>query len=311
HTWENGHAMNLTTGYPTYLYKFSQGATTIVCPLVERYCEGHCDIATPYGFSGFSGNDPVPAFQRYWKAFAQKRGYVCGYIGLNPLFENPSYLNKTEVYSSNRLYMLNLNSPIATLFNNLHRDRRKQLRGYEKKAAHFTTDKALLRDFFVTGYPASVQQKKAAPAYHFSPETLNFLIDQDNVLMVGAINNGELEAAAMFAYTSHVAEALLLVLLPERRHLTMPILWYGLECLKLKNIPLLNMGGGIREGDSVAEFKQRLGGKEYKLHGLKQIYDQENYRGLCRIKNVSHQDMNGYFPPYRKPLMTVPAGTQT
>jgi len=56
HTWENSHAMRLTTGFNTYLYCFESNHVRIVCPIAEREFEGHVDIVTPYGFSGFVGN---------------------------------------------------------------------------------------------------------------------------------------------------------------------------------------------------------------------------------------------------------------
>ena len=53
-TFENCHAMSLTTGFNTFLYCYEKEDVKIVCPLSERSYNGYTDIVTPYGFSGFA-----------------------------------------------------------------------------------------------------------------------------------------------------------------------------------------------------------------------------------------------------------------
>src|SRR5215216_2711522 len=91
HTWENCYAMQLTTGLETYLYCFETGNIRIVCPISERVFQGHVDIVTPNGLPGFVGNSDYPDFSYHWKNFVKRQGYVCGYIGLNPIFDNDTY----------------------------------------------------------------------------------------------------------------------------------------------------------------------------------------------------------------------------
>ena len=79
------------TGLETYLYSLQTDGVQIVCPVSERTCRGYTDIVTPYGFSGFVGNGDSPEFSRRWVTFVKLKGYVCGYINLNPLFENSTY----------------------------------------------------------------------------------------------------------------------------------------------------------------------------------------------------------------------------
>jgi hypothetical protein len=98
HTWENCYAMQLTTGFMTYLYCFENEHVRIVCPIAEREYEGYIDIVKPSGFSGFVGQGTCPDFSLHWKEFATERGYICGYIGLNPLFDYSSLFKSYEVY---------------------------------------------------------------------------------------------------------------------------------------------------------------------------------------------------------------------
>src|ERR1044072_7106332 len=63
HTWEYVKAWSLSFGSSVrgqdeegiWLYGFEQAGARRVCPLAERKWNGHCDIVTPYGFSGFAG----------------------------------------------------------------------------------------------------------------------------------------------------------------------------------------------------------------------------------------------------------------
>jgi hypothetical protein len=92
HTWEHCYGMHLSSGLLTFLYYFEAENTRIVCPFSERTYGGHVDLVTPYGFSGFTGSGSCADFPSHWRPFAQIRRYVCGYIGLHPLFENDTYL---------------------------------------------------------------------------------------------------------------------------------------------------------------------------------------------------------------------------
>jgi len=302
HTWENCYAMQLTTGLDTYLYCFEADGVRIVCPISERRFEGYVDIVTPYGFSGFAGNGDCPEFSRHWANFVKQKGYVCSYIGLNPIFENGTYFELTEIHRYNEIYVLDLSLNDNELFANLSTNRKRQLKNWDKILLNSVVlEKSTLMDFFLANYREFVRGKDASEVYSFSGETLSFLAGLDNVLIVGAQNSGKVEAVTVFAYTPYAGDFLFNVSLPEGRHHSVALLWYGVNRLKSLRIPLLNLGGGIRENDSVAKFKQRFGGKRLALGSLKQVYDPEVYERLCRRANADHTDATGYFPAYRSP----------
>jgi hypothetical protein len=60
----------------------------------------------------------------------------------------------------------------------------------------------------------------------------------------------------------------------------------------------LNLGGGIRPGDDLAEFKRRFGAVELPLASLRQVYRADAYEELCRAAGVT-SERAGWFPPYR------------
>jgi hypothetical protein len=291
--------MQQTTGFTTYLYCFETDNVRIVCPIAEREFEGYIDIVTPYGFSGFVGNGDCADFPRYWREFVRERWYVCGYVGLNPMFENKTYFDTNEQYSYNNIYVLDLTLSQDKLFSNLSTNRRRQLKEWERTSASLVLERRVLTDFFLANYVEFFRRKEAAPVYSFSATTLESLFALDNVMMVGAGPPERVEAATVFVYTPYVADFLFNISLPKGRHHSAALIWYGVNYFKSIGIPKLNLGGGVRADDSLAEFKQRFGGNKLPLSCLKQIYDQAAYTALCDRVGVNSTDRTGYFPAYR------------
>src|SRR6267142_536258 len=283
HTWESCYAMHLTTGFATYLYCFEDGETRIVCPLSERQYEGHVDIVTPYGFSGFIGNSDCPAFPREWTRFARERGYVCGYIQLNPLLENHTYFSSDEITAR------------------LDRGRRKQIQAIANGPAHLVFDCQALRRFFLEQTAAFFHRKNAARLYQFSEDTLSFLASAENVALVGAGAPEQVEAVALTAYTPYIGEAFLQISRPGGERYAAELVWERLKFLKSRQIPWMNLGGGVTEHDGVAAFKARFGTTRLALGCLKQVYNPSAYALLCRQAGREPTDLSGYFPPYHDP----------
>jgi hypothetical protein len=303
HTWENCHAMHLTTRFKTYLYCFETENVRIVCPIAERELNGYIDIVTPYGFSGFVGNNDCPQFPRHWRQFVQERGYVCGYIALNPIFETNSYVDSNETYHSNTLYFLDLTLSIDKLFSKLHKNRKRKLKNFDRTPLVF--DRNALINFFLETYPEFLRRVQAPPASYFTRETLTSLCSLNNVIIVGAGTVDNIEAIYIFAHTPYAGDCLFNVAVPEGRHYATPLLWWGVHQLRSKHVPVLNLGGGARENDSVAQSKEYLGPIKLPFRALKQVYNPEIYEQLCRRRGADPDDRTGYFPGYRSPALAV------
>jgi hypothetical protein len=109
-----------------------------------------------------------------------------------------------------------------------------------------------------------------------------------------------LEAVVMFGYTPHVDDYLFGVALPEGRRHAARLLWCGIERLRSLGVPLLNLGGGARPNDGIADFKRRFGATEAPLLGLKQVYRPDVFERLCRAAGADPNG-GGYFPGYHAP----------
>jgi hypothetical protein len=298
HTWENCYAMHLTTGFKTYLYCFESENIRIVCPIAEREYDGYIDILKPFGFSGFVANGNCSEFPHYWKEFAKQRGYICGYLGLNPIFDYSAYFDPDEIFQYGTVYVLDLTLSFEELWANLSMNRKRQLGDWARCRSTLSFEKNILTDFFLSNYFDFYRRKDAADVI-FSKETFSFLFDLDNILIIGAPNSGRVEAVSVFSFTADVGEYLFNISLPGGSHHTATLLWYGVNYLKDLQIPLLNLGGG---GGGMSEFKRRFGGREFVQKCIKQIYEPRTFRKLCRHVNADPNDTSGYFPPYHKVL---------
>jgi hypothetical protein len=316
HTWDYVKAWSLSYGsiiggqdeQAVWLYVFEQAGARRVCPLAERVWNGRRDIVTPYGFSGFAGQGEGADLMTHWMRFAAERGWVCGYIGLHPILDDWSYEPASQIHIANHIHEIDLTQSETQLAAGLSRNARERLRAWQRSGAQSIHDQERLQEFFIAEYHRFTRRVGASTAYDFSVATLDELMRIEAVFLVGAENTrGKLEAVSVFGYTAHCGEYLFNVSLPEGRHHSAALLWEGWLKLKSCAVPMVNLGGGIRAGDGLDQFKARFGGRRRPLRALKQIYQPEAYLAGCREAGVDPLVQAGYFPPYRAQLPRAPS----
>jgi len=298
HTWESCYAMSLTTGYDTYLYHLEDNGVHIICPISHRAYKGNIDVFTPYGFSGFISNSEYPAFDDIWNKFAQSQQYVCGYFTLNSILTKSNFPIE-DATSENLLYVLDLTLSINQLYSNMSTNRKRQVKKHKDILDFLSMEKSILKPFFITKFHDFFKDREAGLFSGLALETLEYLIDLENVKLIGIVKDGKVEAVSVFAYTPYVAEYLFNISISEGRSHTVPLLWEGIRVLKESGTTFLNLGGGLKKGDSLSEFKERFGAEIYPLTVLKQVYNRKIFNELCEEAGVTVQER--YFPPYRKP----------
>jgi hypothetical protein len=291
--------MWLTTKHPTFLYEFESDDARIVCPVAERNYAGQIDIVTPFGFSGFAGVGHSAEFSQSWLRFARERKWVCGYIGLNPLLERAAHYPPGDIYQQNEIYYLDLSLGEAELYRRLSKGRKRQIKKWNARGNWLCTDREALVDFVIARADAFFQSRWASPVYTFTPATWHSLLALQNVELLGAMHAGRIIAVMLFALSTTIADALFNISLPEGRDAASPLLWEGALRLRARGISVLNIGGGIRQGDSVAQAKHYYGARVLPLQCLKQVFDADRFAELCRMADVDPSKRTGYFPPYR------------
>ncbi len=306
HTREHNYAMHLSSGLPTYLFRYEKDDIRIVCPIAERNYYSFTDIVTPFGISGFAGNGPCQEFTSIWRKFALEKGYICGYIVIHPIFVDSSYFEEGDLYKYNNLFIFDLRLSDEQLFANLSENRRRQVRHWEKDLDKICLEKPILVDFFLSNFYDFHRRRNAPSSYLLSKEALSFLVNQDNVFMVGIMEKRKIVAVAVFLHTLHMGDYLFNISIPGGEKYSVTLIWYGLKKCKSMGIPYLNIGGGgssrDNDTDSLVEFKRRFGADIYPLRALKQVYNPNVYKELCKNTGVDPDDKTGYFPPYHMPL---------
>lgn len=298
HTQDFAYAMHLTTGYPTFLLLVRDGETRLVCPLVEREFAGYVDVATPSGLSGFAGTGRWSRFAPPWNDFVHDRRYVSGYIGLHPLFAPPDL--SADAHSHNSIYVLCLDLGLEELLLRMNRNRRRELRGWETRARDFVLDRDALSDFLAVSYEPFLRRLQARSP-HLAPQTLDFLCRSDGCLVAGTAPAGRLDGVFVFGATPYAGDCLINVTTGKGRRHTTDLVWYGVDALIEKQVPVLNLGGGARDDDGVAKAKQRFRPERLPLRALRQVYRPDAYAELCALARVDASSEGDYFPAYRAP----------
>jgi hypothetical protein len=297
HTWDHCHAMATTSGHTTYLYCFRSPEARIVCPVAERPVGQYVDIVTPYGFSGFVGTGDCPSFGSHWTRYAERNGYVCGYLILNPVMANRTYFGGAA-QPHKTLFVIDLRPDEDVIFSRLSTNRRRQVRRGESDGVGLVYDRSRLTEFFVDVYPDFATRRVAAGVYRLNEGSMRELCRSPRVLLVGAQRENRLCAVSLFGFTPHAADYLFNASLPgEERHSTL-LIWAAIRELKARGVRSLNLGGEVREGDGVGEFKRRFGADTVPLLNVKQVYRPDVYTSLCEQAGVDPADAS-FFPAYR------------
>jgi hypothetical protein len=302
HTWEACRAAWLTRPGPTWLFVWEDPAGgSAAAPFVERPTPGGAvDITVPFGFAGFIGTGPVGGLVEAWTEFARARGYVCGYQALHPAFRHDGLHRPDVGHSDNSLYLVDLTRGEEALRAGLDRNRRRQLRAWPSRG-RTVDDREALTDFLVAHARPFLERAGASPATLLDEASLRLLGGSGSTLLLGSARGGSVVSAHLFGVTPWAADALMHISVPEGREDTAVMVWAGVERLLERGIASLNLGGGVREDDSIARAKQRFGAARVPLVRVKEVYDRDRFREECRRAGVDPDDRTGYFPPYRSP----------
>ena len=299
YTWEHCYAMRLTTGLDTHLYRFESGDFRVVGPFCERRFDGHVDIVKPFGFCGFVGTRSHPQFAASFREFARDSGYVCGYLGVDPLQNRDFGFEACVRPVHGTAHVLDISVGEQQLFRRLSTLRRRQLRHWDKVASAITEDQTELQDPFLDHYRDFMREKEAPGFYDFTRETLGFLVKQDNVFLVGARDEEGIAAVSVFGHTPTMGEYLFNVPLSDNgRRYAAPLIWQGIKRLRSMGVRQLSLGGSYAD-DGLYDFKRRFGGERRPVRHLTQVFDPKTFEGLCQRAGVN-SSAAGFFPPYRQ-----------
>ena len=283
--------------YRPLLYLIETSTLKLICPVAERRFNGYPDLVSLYGNGGASGVGTGGDIIETMREYLAEQGYIAAFINYNQSFDLPIPLGLSHLEQRNTSFVLNLSGSLDDLWDSIGKNNRRQIRNWQKLSAKIVFEQQRLKNAFFEMYPAFMDRLGAAPHYRLSSEVFEGLFDMKELYLIGAEVGGQIVAVRCFLFTSNVADAFLEAYIDGSNIHSRAIYWAAIQHFHRLGIPFFNLGGGIREGDSLAFFKKSFGGAPRPLISLKLILNGEVYKSICRDVGVDASDLS-YFPAY-------------
>lgn len=279
---------------PIFLFVMEGEKGKAAVVFAEREAKGVLDIYTPYGFGGFAVTGEVPGFAKEFRDFMHANGAVCGYIMQNPLFGAPWVAEGQEAFPHHVIYALDLRQGRDALFAAMHNSHQYEIRKWESEGNKIITDKARIAKALPGLYAAAMEEKGASDVYKLSAKSLKALLAWEGAFATGVEEGEKITAVTVFLRSGDYGEYFINASTPEARRHSRGLIWHLLGDLKEAGVCRVNLGGGVKPGDGLDDFKRRFGGEPLPVIAYKQVYDKARFDSLS-----AGFEKNGYFPPYR------------
>ena len=298
-------AMAESSGFKTFLYVAENKGDKMVCPFsIRKKEDGYPELVSPYGVGGIiatCSHRKLREFKMGLIEFARQNCFVTAYIMQHPSFQLSKETWGDCLYNHHIFYEIDLTLSIEEIWKEMRKGHRYEVRRYESDTTiKIIRDKCKLKEAILKIYPQTLTRVGASDVYYFSVVALEKLIEARDSIVLGVEDDTGIQAITLFHYTPYVADYFLSASSLEGRKYTRLLIWTAVKALKQLNIPSLNLGGGVKPGDSLEQFKRRFGGRMVRGQVLKQIFDREKYKYLCRQYCAKNQFESNYFPPYWK-----------
>jgi hypothetical protein len=294
--WYNA-ALSLSVEDELALVEYVGDRCAAVCPLILRRHGESIDIASPYGFGGFAIDGDCKGLPGEFRRFACGQGWICGYLTIHPLSSH-SFAPADGLEAGRTVYLLDLTAAESFLLASMHPTHRYEIRKAEQLLSAVVTAPHLIADALPGLYAETRARVGASETYRFSRSTLHAWLASPGCLALGL--GDPLQAVVICLYTRDVADYFLNASTLQGRKYTRILVWAAVQELKRRGIRCFNLGGGVREGDQLDDFKRRFGGRAVAMPVLKQVYCREQFEVLCLQTATAGERPGGYFPPYRQ-----------
>jgi len=274
------------------LARISHQGSVLIMPFVERPWADTVDIATITTVSGASWTAPDAVVLDSWSRHGASQGWIAGYLQFRPGTELSGV---PAARPGNSVFLIDLR--VGDVLAGASTIVRRKLNRALTAGARLEDDRRLLEEAVVRLYPETLLRVRARANYSYSEQTLRRWIRDPRSLVLGASLGERIEACVLFLVSSNQAEYHLGASSDEGRSLQAWLLHAGMVRLREMGVAVLNLGGGVRRGDGLFQFKAKFGGEQCTLHAVRQIYRPDVYRRLVDDAGVSADEP--WFPAYR------------
>ena len=276
------------------------GSSALVIPFFEREWLGRFDIATLLSVSGAWMNRPSPHLVEAWRSYAVSRRWVAGFLQFEP---ETDMTGLPDVQDGNVVLLLDVspNDPLDRVSAII----RRKIRRADAIGMTLIEDRDILAAHLHPLYSGTLERTGASSAYRMAEAGLRNMALSRSHLVLGAAIGGEVIAIMVFPVSGARAEYHIGASTAQGRDATAWLMWQAILRLKATGVNTLNLGGGVRPGDGLHDFKLKFGAVPRPLHHVKQIYDAEAYEAFCRAEHVAPDER--WFPAYRARSAREPA----
>lgn len=253
------------------------------------------DMETPYGYGGplFDSLDDedVVIFRKELYDWCNKNKIVSQFVRFNPVSDNVKQSGKLydEVaYQHHTIFMDTTDK--SFIMSNMDTKNRNMVRKALKNGVEILIDDSLESiDEFKTVYHSTMDYHNADEMYYFPDEYYNYLKKEflDHILLFRAVWKGKTISSALFFYDNKSMHYHLSGTLQEFRSLASAnLLLYEAACWAAEHgIPVLHLGGGLTEDDSLFGFKKQFNRTGYLDFWIgKTIFMPQAYQELLDIR---------------------------
>lgn len=276
----------------------------ISIPLFKRYLDNNqFDLFSPIGFQPYIHQSLWPKLLIDLKEHLEAIGVISIYILSKNDLSNivPPYGFNLSYYRTN--YYIELSLSLEEWLQKLKRDSRQRL----KKALHNTQYKVIntvVSDEFVSNYCRIAKAKGFPRRYLFSMSNFIRFNNADNVvyLELRSHNNYDFIAGGFFGCDREEVDYLFGADSPDYKDAIRLLIYEARNFFKKNKFKRLYLGGGIKEGDSLAMFKERMGTKKQICSSVRAVINIEQAEKIYGNK-FSEEWFKGFFPPYVKEIV--------
>jgi hypothetical protein len=257
---------------------------------------GRCDITSAYGFGGPFGTGR-PGWREAFRSACAERGVVSEFVRFHPVRGNQTLAGDDLTLSLvQEMVVLDVASDDDELVRRMVPQARNKLR--KALRAGLAAEPSRDLDRFWRMYTEAMQAVGARESYLFGLEYFEALDGLgDGLLMLDAG-----QAAALFLSGAGAMHYFLAASTAEgRRNAAANLVIYeAMRRSRAGGLSVLNLGGGLRDGDALHDFKQSFGPGRAPYYVGSAVHDEQAYRELTEQAGVALDD--DHFPAYRKPV---------
>jgi hypothetical protein len=258
------------------------------------------DLKTPPGYAGYYISDEVcqdkiEKFIDWFRMECKKRRYTTEFIRINPYILDISKITKYyKAEYSKSTYSIDVTDDFMVKTNKKNRN---MIRKGIKMGLEFEIEPVSNLLNFRKMYNATMDRKSAKKSYYFNDEYFNQLKKINCHLVKIRNKDGNILMMSLFLVFSDKCHYHLSCKDEKCVNAAANYMFYRVvNWCSEKKIKMIHLGGGLRENDGLAKFKERISNNKHDYYYVKHVNDPKIYQTLVD----SCDETGDFFPIYRK-----------